>query len=89
MQLPMYRIIQWATGNVGRHALRMIVERPDFDPVGIRPSRSEAKTPATFSVPAQSGQGHRRLRRDPRSRRGLRVLHTARVDAGLRQKRTR
>ena len=33
---PMYRIIQWATGNVGHHALRMIVERPDFELVGLR-----------------------------------------------------
>lgn len=32
----MYRIIQWATGNVGHHALRMIVERPDFQLVGLR-----------------------------------------------------
>lgn len=32
----MYRIIQWATGNVGHHALRMIVERPDFELIGLR-----------------------------------------------------
>ena len=31
-----YRIIQWGTGNVGKHALRAIVERPDFELVGIR-----------------------------------------------------
>ena len=31
-----YRIIQWGTGNVGRHALRTIVERPDFELVGLR-----------------------------------------------------
>ena len=31
-----YRVIQWGTGNVGRHALRTIVERPDFDLVGVR-----------------------------------------------------
>ena len=30
------QIIQWGTGNVGRHALRAIVERPDFDLVGLR-----------------------------------------------------
>jgi hypothetical protein len=36
ISLPMYRIIQWATGNVGHHALRMIVDRPDFEPVGLR-----------------------------------------------------
>ena len=32
----MYRIVQWATGNVGHHALRTIVERPDFELVGLR-----------------------------------------------------
>ncbi len=32
----MYRLIQWSTGNVGRHALRAIIERPDFELVGLR-----------------------------------------------------
>ncbi|CAA0124507.1 2,4-diaminopentanoate dehydrogenase [Mycolicibacterium vanbaalenii] len=31
-----YRVIQWGTGNVGRHALRAIVERPDFELTGVR-----------------------------------------------------
>jgi hypothetical protein len=31
-----YRIIQWGTGNVGTHALRMILERPDFVLAGVR-----------------------------------------------------
>ena len=31
-----YRMIQWGTGNVGTHALRTIVERPDFELVGVR-----------------------------------------------------
>ena len=31
-----YRIIQWGTGNVGMHALRIIVERPDFELAGVR-----------------------------------------------------
>jgi hypothetical protein len=31
-----YRLIQWGTGNVGKHALRTIVERPDFELVGLR-----------------------------------------------------
>jgi 2,4-diaminopentanoate dehydrogenase len=30
------RIIEWGTGNVGKHALRAIVERPDFELVGLR-----------------------------------------------------
>lgn len=31
-----YRVIQWGTGNVGKHALRTIVERPDFELAGLR-----------------------------------------------------
>jgi hypothetical protein len=31
-----YRLVQWGTGNVGKHALRAIVERPDFELVGVR-----------------------------------------------------
>ncbi len=29
------RIVQWGTGNVGRPALRAIIERPDFELVGV------------------------------------------------------
>lgn len=31
-----YKVIQWATGNVGLHSLRAIIERPDFELVGLR-----------------------------------------------------
>ncbi|MBL7496636.1 dihydrodipicolinate reductase [Frankia sp. CNm7] len=31
-----YRVIQWATGNVGTHALRAIIERDDLELVGLR-----------------------------------------------------
>src|SRR5437879_1366619 len=31
-----YRIIQWGTGSVGKHALRTIVERPDYELAGVR-----------------------------------------------------
>ena len=30
-----YRIIQWATGNVGSRALRMVIEHPQLDLVGL------------------------------------------------------
>ncbi|MFI5394950.1 MAG: dihydrodipicolinate reductase [Candidatus Binatia bacterium] len=30
-----YRVIQWSTGNVGRHALRAIIQHPDLDLVGV------------------------------------------------------
>lgn len=31
-----YRVIQWGTGNVGKHSLRYIIERPDFELVGLK-----------------------------------------------------
>src|SRR5437773_6518593 len=32
----MYRVIQWGTGNVGKHSLRAIVERSDMELVGVK-----------------------------------------------------
>lgn len=37
-----YRVVQWSTGNVGRHALRSIIARPDLDLAGVWVS-SDAK----------------------------------------------
>jgi hypothetical protein len=37
-----YRVIQWATGNVGSRALRQVIEHPDMELVGLWVS-SEAK----------------------------------------------
>ena len=34
----MRRVIQYSTGNVGRHALRMLIERPDLELVGVHAS---------------------------------------------------
>jgi hypothetical protein len=31
-----YRVIQWGTGSVGKHALRTIIERPDLELAGVR-----------------------------------------------------
>lgn len=31
-----YRVIHWGTGNVGRHALRSIIERDDLELAGVR-----------------------------------------------------
>ena len=30
-----HRVIQWSTGNVGKLALRAIIERPDLELVGL------------------------------------------------------
>src|SRR5574341_966932 len=37
-----YRVIQWATGHVGKHALRAIARHPDMELVGLWVS-SDAK----------------------------------------------
>ncbi len=29
------KVIQWGTGNAGRHALRAIIERPELELVGV------------------------------------------------------
>jgi 2,4-diaminopentanoate dehydrogenase len=36
-----YRVVQWSTGNVGRHAIAGIDARPDLDLVGVWVSSSE------------------------------------------------
>ena len=38
-----YKVIQWSTGNVGRHAVRLIVEHPELELVGLW-VHSEEKT---------------------------------------------
>ncbi|HEX2286819.1 MAG TPA: dihydrodipicolinate reductase [Mycobacterium sp.] len=37
----MRRVIQFSTGNVGRHALRTIIERPDLELVGVHANGSD------------------------------------------------
>ncbi len=36
-----YRVIQWATGHVGKHALRAVVQRPDMELVGLYVSSAD------------------------------------------------
>ncbi|MET0250814.1 MAG: dihydrodipicolinate reductase [Novosphingobium sp.] len=38
---PPYRVIQWATGNVGSRAMRMVIEHPDLELVGLWVSSAE------------------------------------------------
>jgi hypothetical protein len=35
------RVIQFSTGNVGRHALRTIIGRPDLELVGVHANRAQ------------------------------------------------
>jgi hypothetical protein len=30
-----YRVVQWATGNIGTHSLRAVIDHPDLDLVGV------------------------------------------------------
>jgi hypothetical protein len=32
---PRYRVVQWATGNIGTYALRAVIEHPRFDLAGV------------------------------------------------------
>jgi 2,4-diaminopentanoate dehydrogenase len=32
---PRYRVVQWATGNIGMRSLRAVIEHPDLDLVGL------------------------------------------------------
>ncbi len=34
--LPTYRVVQWATGNIGTRSLRAVIEHPRLDLVGVR-----------------------------------------------------
>ena len=77
-----YRIIQWGTGNVGKHALRTIVERPDFELVGLRvynPDKVGKDAGVLLGLAGRRGARHRRRRGDPRGRRRLCLLLPARV----------
>ncbi|OBH60495.1 dihydrodipicolinate reductase [Mycobacterium mantenii] len=33
--MPPYRVVQWSTGNIGRRALGVLLDRDDFDVVGV------------------------------------------------------
>ena len=33
--MTQYRVVQWATGNVGQRALRAILDRDEFELVGV------------------------------------------------------
>ncbi len=37
----MRRVIQFSTGNVGRHSLRAIIGRPDLELVGVHAARAD------------------------------------------------
>lgn len=36
-----YRVVQWATGNVGQRALRAVLDRDEFELVGVHAFSSD------------------------------------------------
>jgi 2,4-diaminopentanoate dehydrogenase len=41
MSASRYRVVQWATGNIGAHALRAVLEHPELELVGVFVSAEE------------------------------------------------
>lgn len=41
MGMKRYRVVQWATGNIGTKSLRAVIEHPRFDLVGLYVSSSD------------------------------------------------
>ena len=77
-----YRVVQWATGNVGSRALRRAIEHPDLDLVGVWVHSAD-------KVGRDAGElaghrAHRRCRDQPhggcaRAQARLRAVYAARL----------
>ena len=39
--LPTYRVVQWATGNIGSRSLRAVIEHPQLELVGLHVNSAE------------------------------------------------
>ena len=64
--MPRYRVVQWATGGMGRNVLRAIIDHPALDLVGVyvygrdkvgRDAGELARRPAT-GVVATNDRAH-------------------------------
>ena len=73
-----YRVVQWATGNIGSHSLRAVIQHPDLDLVGLY-VYSEDKggaTPGSSAAPRPPASGRRgTVDGDPGPATRLRPLH--------------
>ena len=82
-----YRVVQWATGNIGTRSLRGVIEHPDLELVGRvgplrrqgRPRRRRPVRPRPGGVAATND-----IDDDRRPRRRLRPLHAARAATSTR-----
>ena len=80
---PGYRVVQWATGNIGTRALRSVIEHPDLTLAGVyvhspgqgREGRRRAVRAAPRPVSSPPCDGGR----DPGARRRLRAVHAGRL----------
>lgn len=45
-----YRVVQWATGNIGLRSLRAVIEHPNLELVGVYvySDAKRARTPGSF-----------------------------------------
>ena len=83
-----YRVVQWATGAMGKAVLRTIIDHPGVELAGVY-VYSDAKAGRDAGElagrPADRGAGHQRRRRDPGPRRRRR--RARRADRPVRQPR--
>ncbi len=73
-----YRVIQWSTGNVGRHALRCIARHPDLELVGLwvhSPDKAGKDAGEIAGIAPDGRARDERRRSDARPRRRLRLVH--------------
>ena len=64
-----YRVVQWATGNVGQRALRAVLDRDVFELVGVHafsPDKVGHDAGALAGIAPVGSPGHRRRRRADR-----------------------
>ena len=79
---PRFRVVQWATGNIGSRALREVIRHPSLDLVGVLvydPEKDGVDAgllcgEEAVGVAATTDRG-----RDPRAGGGLRAVHAARA----------
>ena len=78
-----YRVVQWATGSMGRTALRRIIDHPDLELVGVfvyderkvgRDAGEIARRPATRVIATNRIEEILALKADV-------VMHTPRISA--------
>ncbi len=53
-----YRVVQWGTGNIGYHALRHIIQHPDYELVGLHaysPHKIGADAAEVAGLPGKTG----------------------------------